>query len=312
MTQRAFVFAGQGAQVVGMGKDLAEAFPACRELFAHADQILGYGLSKICFEGPEEELIKTRNCQPAIFVASVACHAALKASMGVPLPVIVGMAGLSLGEWTALHAGGAVGFDDALRLIEARARFMQEACEVQPGGMISVLGLNEEQLRPVAADAGVEIANINSDQQVVLSGPSARLGDAEKRAIAAGAKKVIPLKVAGAYHSSLMAGAAQKLAPLVRATTFQAPFLPVVSNVTALPHEGAVEIRDLMIKQVTSPVRWSQTIQWFKGQRGVGDYTEFGPGKVLSGLIKRIDRDAVVRNIQAALDLADATVALKS
>lgn len=310
MTQRAFVFAGQGAQYIGMGKDLVDASPSCRALFARADEVLGFSLSKICFEGPEEELTKTQYCQPAIFVVSVACVKALEEASG-GLPVVAGMAGLSLGEWTALHLAGAISFDDALRLIEARGRFMQESCEEHPGAMVSVVGLTVEQLQSVAQKAGVEIANINSDQQIVLSGDKTAMVDAEKLATEAGAKKTIPLKVAGAYHSKLMAGAAEKLGRMMTTVPFVAPRVPVVSNVTGLPHGEPASIRDTVIRQITSSVRWVDCINWFKTQGGVTDYTEFGPGRVLSGLIKRIDRDSVLRNIQDASNLAGVVEALK-
>jgi [acyl-carrier-protein] S-malonyltransferase len=310
MTKRAFVFAGQGAQYLGMGKDLAELSPACRALFSKADEVLGFELSKLCFEGPEETLTKTQYCQPAIFVTSVVCLKALEESIGGS-PSVAGMAGLSLGEWTALHLAGAISFEDALRLIEARGRFMQESCEEQPGGMVSVVGLTAEQLIPVAQKAGVEIANINSEQQIVLSGDKLAMIDAEKLANEAGAKKTIPLKVAGAYHSRLMAGAAQKLDAMLTEATFISPRVTVVSNVTALPHGGPAAIRETVIRQITSPVRWVECINWFKTEAGVTDYTEFGPGKVLSGLIKRIDREAVLRNMQDASTLAGVAEALK-
>jgi len=303
---RALVFAGQGAQFVGMGKDLAEAFPEVRELYAKADEVLGRSISGICFDGPEEELTKSSNCQPAIFVTSMACLKAMELTFGKPERA--GVAGLSLGEWTALCASGALSFEDTLKVLEARGRYMQEACDETEGGMVSVIGLSVQQCREVAQKAGVGVANINSDLQTVLSGQKDKIGDAARIATEAGAKKAIVLKVAGAFHSDLMKSAADKLEEFLANVKISTPSEAVLSNVEGRPHGGPEEIKDAMVRQVYCSVRWCECIDWFKAN-GVDAYTELGPGKVLSGLIKRIDSGASVNNIQdkETLDkLADA------
>ncbi len=309
MKTRAIVFAGQGAQFVGMGKDLAEAFPECRALFDRASAALGFDLLKLCAEGPIEALTKSDNCQPAIFTASVACYTALKAR--VPGLQVSGMAGLSLGEWTALHAAGALSFEDTVRILRARGQFMQEACNERQGGMVSVMGLPMAQLETICAQAGVQIANINSGEQIVLSGDKAKIGEAEKLAQAAGAKKTVPLTVAGAFHSQLMASAATKLEAMLAGVTFAATGVPVVSNVTGRPHGGPAEIKTAMVKQVTSSVQWVSDVEWLKSA-GVTEYVECGPGRVLAGLIKRIDKDASAVSIQDVATLDKAVAALNA
>jgi len=306
--KRAIVFTGQGSQFVGMGKDLAQAFPECRALFDAANAVLGFDLARLCFEGPLEELTKSDHCQPAIFVTSVACFTGLKKLY--PEFDWGGAAGLSLGEWTALHAADALAFDDAVRILRARGRFMQEACEQQQGGMVSVMGLALPELEKICAATGVEIANLNSPEQTVLSGEKAGIQEAEKMAQAAGAKKTVPLNVAGAFHSRLMAPAAAQLEQLLADVPFRKPTVPVVANVTGQPHGEPDEIRRVMVRQVTSPVRWVAGVQWFL-QDGVKAFVECGPGKVLAGLIKRIDKDAATLNIQDCVSLEKALAALR-
>jgi [acyl-carrier-protein] S-malonyltransferase len=297
MGTAACVFAGQGAQAVGMGRDLAEAFPECRAVFDRADQVLGFSLSRLCFEGPLEELTRSSNCQPAIFVASVAGFEALRRTRGAA--PFAAAAGLSLGEWTALYVGGALGFEDTLRVLEARGRFMQAACEEREGGMVSVLGLPAEKLQEVCAATGVQIANLNSAEQTVLSGPRQAVAAAEALAKQAGAKRTVVLKVAGAFHSALMQSAADKLQAFLAGIAFAAPRMPVVANVTGRPHGAPEEIRAAMVRQVVSPVRWVSCVEWMKGQ-GIREYFEFGPGNVLAGLIKRIDREAAAYSVPDA------------
>ena len=309
MKTRAVVFAGQGAQFVGMGKDLAEAFPECRSLFDRASAVLGFDLLKLCAEGPIEALTKSDNCQPAIFVTSVVCYTALKAR--VPGLQAAGLAGLSLGEWTALHVAGALSFEDTVKILRARGQFMQEACNERQGGMVSVMGLPMAELEKVCAQAGVQIANINSSEQIVLSGDKAKIGEAEKLAQAAGAKKTVPLTVAGAFHSALMASAATKLEALLAGVAFAPTSIPVVSNVTGQPHGEPAGTKATMIKQVTSSVQWVSDIEWLK-RAGVTEYVECGPGKVLSGLIKRIDKEASSVNIQDVATLDKAVAALNA
>jgi [acyl-carrier-protein] S-malonyltransferase len=305
MSNRAIVFAGQGAQFVGMGKDLAEAYPECRELFEKADEVLGFKISDICFEGPEEELTKSNNCQPAIFAASIACYKALCLKNGGEVPV-AGTAGLSLGEWSALHMAGSLTFEDTLKVLEARGRFMQEACDENESGMISIIGLPMEKLEEICSKTGIYIANLNSEAQVVLSGLKQGIEEAEKLAAEAGAKRAIVLNVAGAFHSPLMQSAADKLREVLADIEISKPSVPVIANVTGQPHGEPDEIRETMLKQVTGSVKWLDGIKWFM-DNGVTDYTECGPGKVLSGLIKRIDKSSSINNIQDIESLENAT-----
>ncbi len=303
----ALVFAGQGAQFAGMGKDIALAHPECGELFKKADDVLGFGLSKLCFEGPSEELQRSDNCQPAIFVMSVACMSALRACAGGVS--YSGAAGLSLGEWTALHICGALGFEETLKVLHARGKFMQEACEATDGGMVSVIGLTPEKVDEIRERAGVETANLNSPGQTVLAGERESIANAEQFAVEAGAKKTVVLRVAGAYHSSLMQSAREKLAAVLEDVEFKKPAAPVLSNVTGRPHGGPDEIRERMLEQVTSTVHWHESIDWLR-QQGVERFVEFGPGRVLSGLIRRIDRQAQVLNIQDSQSLGKTCEAL--
>lgn len=309
MKTRAAVFAGQGAQFVGMGKDLADAYPECRELFDRAAATLGANFLRVCFEGPIEELTKSNNCQPALFVTSVACYRAWLHE--APGAACTGAAGLSLGEWSALHVAGALTFEDTIRVLEARGRFMQQACEEQDGAMVSVIGLSADALSRICAATGVEMANLNSAEQTVLSGARKGIEEAGRLATEAGAKKTVVLNVAGAFHSALMNSAAKRLADMLADVPIRAPSMPVVSNVTGRPHGNPQEIRDAMVRQVTSSVRWMSSIEWFKSA-GVNAYVEFGPGKVLSGLIKRIDKDASTASIQDRSTLEKAVAAEKS
>jgi len=306
MSKRAIIFSGQGAQFVGMGKDLADAFPACKALYDKADEVLGYSLSKICFEGPAEELTKSNHCQPAIFVTSIACYTALKES--IPGLEVSMMAGLSLGEWSALHASGALSFEDTLRVLETRGRAMQEACDEKDGSMVSVIGLNMDQLAEICEATGVEMANLNSEAQTVLSGERANIEKAAAMATELGAKRAIVLQVAGAFHSSLMASATPKLEAVLSSVDVKAPGIPVVANVTGQPHGDAESIRAEMLKQVTGSVHWYESIHAMTAA-GVGEFIECGPGAVLTGLIKRIaERGTPLYNIQD-VDTLEKTVA---
>ena len=303
----AILFSGQGAQSVGMGKDLADAFPSCRALYDRADDALGFSISNLCFEGPDEELTKSNNCQPAIFVTSMACYEALRQGAGELAPTMT--AGLSLGEWSALHMAGVLTFEDTLRALEARGRFMQEACDEQEGGMISVIGLTFEQCVEIASQAGIQIGNLNSDAQFVLSGAKAGVDKAEELAQAAGAKRAIVLNVAGAFHSALMDSAAEKLAAVLDDIDIKSAALPVVANVTGEVHGDPESIKRDMLKQVNSSVNWVACVRKMRAM-GVTRFIECGPGKVLSGLIKRIDRDAELLNVQDTASLEKTVAAL--
>jgi [acyl-carrier-protein] S-malonyltransferase len=305
MKRAALLFAGQGAQAVGMGQDLCERFEACRDLFARANEVLGRDLRKICFDGPEETLTKTDNAQPGIFVTSLVCLEALRSQM--PALQFDATAGLSLGEFTALTAAGAVGFDDGLRMVQARGRFMQEACETTRGSMASIIGMEEAALQEVCREADVDIANINSPGQIVISGHTDNIARAVQLARARGAKRAIPLVVAGAYHSRLMQGARDKVAAALQALPMRLPQTPVVSNVTARPAGSVEEIKALLVRQVSAPVRWSQSMQWLIEQ-GFSRFIELGPGNVLSGLMKRINNEVEMLAVSDSASL-DATVA---
>ena len=309
MANKAAVFSGQGAQFVGMGKELANTHPKSRRVYDLADEILGYSLSRICFDGPEEELTKSSHCQPGIFVTSIACYQALLTRLSSL--EFKATAGLSLGEWTALHVAGAITFEDTLRALEVRGRFMQEACEASDGAMVSIVGLTLDQIEGIWQSTGVEVANLNTRAQTVLSGKRKGVEKAEKLAREAGAKKTVILNVAGAFHSRLMRPAADHLAEFLAGVEIRTPSVPVLSNVTGRPHGDPEEIRNLLIKQVTHPANWFKGIEWFASQR-IMHYVECGPGKVLCSLIRRTCRDARLTNIQDIASLDKTADALKT
>ena len=298
------VFAGQGAQMPGMGKDFAEADAAAMALFDKANAVLGFDLKKICFEGPAEALTKSNVCQPAIFVTSYAAYLALQKRRATPFAAA---AGLSLGEWGALCVAGVLDFDATLTVLEARGRFMQEACEATPSGMIAIVGASPAQLDELCAKTGCTPANINSAAQVVLSGDRAQIAAAAATAKELGIKRAIPLATAGAFHSKFMQPAREKLAPVLDGITFHAPKIPVISNVTGRVHSSdPAEIKDVMLRQVTETTRWADDIAAAKAL-GCTRFIEFGPGKVLSGLIKKIDVALTTLNVSDLATL-DATV----
>lgn len=298
------VFAGQGAQVPGMGRDFAEADATAMELFDKANAVLGFDLKTVCFEGPAEALTKSNVCQPAIFVTSYAAFLALQKRRATPFAAA---AGLSLGEWGALCAAGVLDFDATLTVLEARGRFMQEACEATPSGMIAIVGASPAQLDELCAKTGCTPANINSAAQVVLSGDKAQIAAAAATAKELGIKRAIPLATAGAFHSKFMQPAREKLAPVLDGITFHAPKIPVISNVTGRVHSSdPAEIKDVMLRQVTETTRWADDIAAAKAL-GCTRFIEFGPGKVLSGLIKKIDAALTTLNVSDLATL-DATM----
>ncbi|MGI6496429.1 MAG: ACP S-malonyltransferase [Kiritimatiellia bacterium] len=307
MNPTALLFAGQGAQFVGMAADLAAADPEVAALFDRANDVLGFDLKRLCFEGPIEELTRSNVCQPAVFTVGAACHAALRKRL--PGASFAVAAGLSLGEWTALHAAGVLSFEDALRALEARGRFMQEACEAAPGGMLTLLGaLTEEQLDAICAKSGMTVANRNSQQQTVLSGLKEQIPAAEAFAKELGARTVV-LNVAGAFHSPLMEPARAKLAPVLEGIPFRAPAFPVLSNVTGAPHGAPETIRETMLRQVVEGVHWLDGMRWCLAN-GISQCVELGPGKVLAGLALRIDPAFRAASVQDLPSLDKALAAL--
>ena len=294
MSKTALLFAGQGAQAVGMGKDLADKFPSAKAWFDRANTALGYDLASICFNGPEAELTKTENAQPGIFLVSWVAFQLLKEQ--APSLKFDATAGLSLGEFTALTAAGAMSFEDGLRVVRQRGRFMQEACEATRGGMAAVIGLDEAPTREVCAGAGVVLANLNCPGQFVISGESDKITKAVELAKAKGAKRAIPLPVAGAYHSLLMAGAQPKLQAELAKIKISPPVVPVISNVTGQPHGNVAEISARLVEQVTSSVLWEKSLRHLLAQ-GFTRFIELGPGTALSGFMKRIDKNVQMLNV---------------
>jgi [acyl-carrier-protein] S-malonyltransferase len=299
---KAYLFAGQGSQYIGMGKDLYEMFPESKAIFDKADNVLGFSISKMCFEGHPEELKKTKNCQPAIVTMTIAAYEAYKKVTSHQPSATSFVAGLSLGEYSSLVASGAVSFEDAVYLVRRRGEFMEEEALKSPGKMASVMGLELAVVRKVCQEAKVEVANINSPGQIVISGGAKQIEEAIKAAEAAGAKKVILLEVSGAFHSSFMKGASQRLAEELGKITIRDNKIPVISNVTAQPVMSVAEIKDCLIKQVSSSVLWEDSMRYICAQ-GVTEFIEFGPGKVLKGLLRRINESAVCRNIEKKEDL---------
>ncbi len=310
----AFIFPGQGAQRVGMGKALAERFPVCRLTFDEADAALGEPLSQLCFEGPEERLLLTENTQPAILAVSVAAWRLLD-SEGVR-PAFV--AGHSLGEYSAHVAAGTLSFADALRTVRRRGRYMQEAVPVGEGAMAAILGLDADEVAAACADAQralpgrvVEPANLNAPGQVVIAGHADAVARGGEAAKARGAKRVIPLNVSAPFHSPLMKPAEERLTPDLRALNAKDPAIPVVANVDAEPKRDAQASIDALIRQVSAPVRWDAVVRRLIAE-GARTFVELGPGSVLSGLVKKIDRSVTVVSIEDAEGVSAALQRLKA
>lgn len=307
MVKTALLFAGQGAQVVGMGRDLAAHSPALAARCRQANELLGYDLTAICFEGPEGVLTQTGHAQPAIYLVGWLAFEALQAA--APALQFHATAGLSLGEFTALAAAGAMSFADGLRVVRQRGQFMQAACEVTQGGMAAILGLDEGPTREVCAEAGVELANLNCPGQLVISGATDRITVACELARTRGARRALPLPVAGAYHSRLMAGAQPELAGVLAGIPLAAPAVPVIANVNAEPHGSPDEIRRRLVEQVTASVRWEASIRSLLAQ-GFTRFIELGPGTALSGFLKRIDKSVEMLNVADVASLAATAGAL--
>jgi [acyl-carrier-protein] S-malonyltransferase len=292
----AFIFPGQGSQKVGMGKSLADTYPVVREAFAEADAALGEPLSRLCFEGPEETLTLTENTQPAILAMSVGV-ARLLATQGVEPDFV---AGHSLGEYSANVAAGTFAFADALAIVRRRGRYMQEAVPVGEGAMAAILGVDEEVVARACEEAAngqvAAPANLNAPGQIVIAGHRDAVARAGERAKALGARRVVPLNVSAPFHCALMAPAAERLAPELRALAAAQPRVPIVANVDAEPKRSAADAIEALVRQVSAPVRWEAVVRRLASS-GVRTYVEVGPGAVLAGLVRKIDRDARVVSV---------------
>jgi [acyl-carrier-protein] S-malonyltransferase len=300
LSKIAFLFPGQGAQSVGMGAALAEKLPAARELFDRANSILGFDLARMCFEGPAEELDSTVYSQPALFVTSLAAVEALRAESPDVVLSCEAAAGLSLGEYAALVFAGVLDFEDGLRLVQLRGAAMQDAADAVPSGMVSILGLERVQVQAVVDQARgndvLEIANLLCPGNIVISGSNAACERAAEMAEKAGAMKAVPLAVAGAFHTKIMEPAVARLSAGLAKVKMHDPKIPVVSNVDAEPHANPEEIRALLVKQVVNPVRWEDSLRYLLAQ-GFDQFYEVGPGRVLRGLLRRIDRKVPCQSV---------------
>lgn len=303
MSKTAFLFPGQGAQSVGMARQLVEALPAARELFDRAKAILGYDLAELCFHGPSEKLDSTVYSQPALYVASLAALESLRSTAPDVVSQCESTAGLSLGEYTALTFAGVLDFENGLRVVKCRGEAMQAASDIKPSGMVSVLGLDRDKVEKLCDDVRqtgevLQIANLLCPGNIVVSGDKtacARIADA---ATAAGAMKTISLSVAGAFHTPLMQSAVDRLTDALQGVPMSSPRIPVISNVDAQAHNDPEEIRALLVQQVCSPVRWEDSMRALQAT-GVEQFYEIGPGRVLAGLLKRIDRKIKCENVSA-------------
>jgi len=299
----AFLFPGQGAQVAGMGKDVADAFPQAAHIFAKANDIAGFDLSRICFEGPAEKLNTTTMSQPAIFAISAALLQVLRtnsrAKMAVVQPDVT--AGLSLGEYTALYAAGVISFEDALTLVQKRGQAMQAAADATNGSMVSIIGLDEEKVSQLCAEAGeneiLDAVNFNCPGQIVLSGSKSACKRAEQLAETYGAIKAVPLEVAGAFHTEMMSSAADALAESLQKTNIADPSdIKIIANINARYYQTGEDIKKGLVNQLTNPILWQKCMEQLLAD-GVEEFYEIGPGRVLTGLMKRINRKIKVVNI---------------
>jgi [acyl-carrier-protein] S-malonyltransferase len=300
MSRIAFLFPGQGAQTVGMGRRLAEALPSVRELYDRARAILGYDLAHLCFEGPAERLDSTVCSQPALFVTSLAALEWLRSESPEVVLSCEAAAGLSLGEYTALVFAGVMSFEDGLALVQRRGAAMQEAADATPSGMVTVLGLERVQVEALCdkarGDGILEIANLLGPGTIAISGTVAACERAADLAPSMGAMKAVPLAVAGAFHTRIMRPADEQLAEALGGLTLRKPRIPVISNVDAQPHDDPEEIRGLLVRQILQPVQWEASLQYLlKG--GFDDFYEVGPGRVLRGLLRRIDRKVSCQSV---------------
>ena len=306
----AYVFPGQGSQWIGMGRDLYDQFASAKAVFDQADQALGVAISRLCFEGPEDELRQTVNTQPAVVTVSLACLKALEeVNTADVLPPPAYVAGHSLGEYSALAAAGVLDLADAIYLARERGRLMHEAGLKNPGGMVAVIGLSQPLLADICQQTDTRIANINCPGQLVISGEKEKLDRAAELATAKGAYRVIPLAVSGAFHTPLMQSAVEGMAEVIAKLSFNDPAIPIIGNTTAQPLTSAEAVKEELLNQLCNRIDWQSSIQYMLN-KGVATFIEIGPGKVLSGLIKRMDKKAqtlnlgdaeAVKNIKTAL-----------
>ena len=293
----AYLFPGQGAQVVGMGRELYDQSPAARSLFHQVDMALGRPLTKLLFNGPEDQLRQTFNAQPAIMAVSLACIKAMEERLGaeaMPDPVV--MAGHSLGEYTALAVAGVLDVTETARLVQMRGQLMQQACDQNPGTMAVVVGLDEMTTEEISRETGTYVSNINTAEQIVISGERMAIARALDLASARGAKKGIPLRVGGAFHSGLMEPARAGLVDVVNSLSFRDPKVPIVANCTGEPLTTAETIKQELVSQICGCVQWKRSVDYMV-HSGVSNFIEVGPGRVLSGMVKRISRDAKVTSV---------------
>jgi len=283
--------------------DLYNSYPSAKGVFDEADASLGFSLSRLCFEGPEEELTKTHNVQPAILVVSIACLKALEEAAIANFPSPTFVAGHSLGEYTALVAAGVLGLADAVLLVRERGRLMYEAGLKNPGSMLAVIGLDEEAVKDVCLQSGTEISNINCPGQIVISGAAQALAEANKLAKTRGARALLPLKVSGAFHSALMEPVIAEFSKIVSNVRFRPPVIPVISNVTARPLPDVDSIKKELVKQLRNCIQWQGSVEYMM-HSGVTAFYEVGPGRVLSGLIRRINSELQIFNISGIEDIA--------
>ena len=306
----ALLFSGQGAQTVGMGKDLADKYASVAALFEQSDRILGWPLSNVAFNGPDEELMQTKNCQPALFVHGLACLSALREEIG-EFPVHAA-AGLSLGEFTAHCAAGTFGFEEGLKLVAQRGLFMQEACEQTSGAMAAMIGADESAVRALASETDVDVANLNSPGQIVISGESAKIALAVSLAKEHGIRMAKTLNVAGAYHSRLMNSAFLKLGQELQRTAIASPRFPVICNTDARPVREPEEIRSSLQDQVTDTVHWTETMEYLVDEEKCELFIELGPGGVLAGLLNRTRKGTPCVSISDCASLEAAVAAIRA